>query len=209
MLQRVIDVLRIRGEGPGPRPTCLTPLHVRCWQAVLSGRGGQTELARELGVTPSRLSQIKASAASKVHETLYIAGILGPPGALTSPRTILTCLDLYDGVPGGDRLHSPAARARLAAAALSVTVSDDQGQRVDARAAAERYLRRRDKAPLRSRLAACHEDRRQFDSDFAVALHTLEAAQAAASGSPHPNCVLNCAAHNPVPDRVVWDWPWR
>ena len=152
-LALLLQTLRNRAERATPRATCLTTLHVRCWQAVVAGHGAQATLARELKVDPSRISQIKSSATAKVRETLYIAGVLGQPGTLSDADRIHACLDVYDVTAGPARALTTEQRARLATAALAVKVSPANGQRADSRAAADRYLRRKDKKGLREKIS--------------------------------------------------------
>jgi hypothetical protein len=101
-----------------------------------------------------------------------------------------------------------AQRAWLATAALAVTVSPASGQRADARAAADRYLRRKDKKSLREKISDDDQQRRKFEAEFAELLHTAEVAQANAIEHSHPNCTLNCDPHNPQHDRVIWHIEW-
>ena len=110
----LLQTLRDRAERADPSATCLTTLHVRCWQAVVAGRGAQASLARELKVDPSRISQIKSSATAKVRETLYIAGVLAHLGTLSDADRIHACLDVYDATAGPARAldHRPAGLAR-------------------------------------------------------------------------------------------------
>ena len=204
----LLHTLRNRAERATPRATCLTTLHVRCWQAVVAGHGAQAALARELKVDPSRISQIKSSATAKVRETLYIAGVLGQPGTLGDADRIHACLDVYDVTSGSARALTTEQRARLATAAHAVKVSPVEGQRADPRAAADRYLRRKDKKSLREKIDANVEQRQEFESEFAELLHAAEIAQASAIGHPHPNCTLNCDPHNPQHDRVIWHIEW-
>jgi hypothetical protein len=203
----LLEVLLDRSMSHKPGATCLTPLHVRCWQAVVTGRGAQSQLAQELGVDRSRITQIKASAVSKVQLALYVAGILGPPETLRSAGGINACLDTYDGLSGRQALDV-AQRARLAVAAPTVQTTPTHGQRADHRAAASRYLRRKDKKALSERFAADDDARAQFYADFADTLHAAEAAQAASVCNPYPNCTLDCDFHNPVHDRIVWEAWW-
>ena len=156
----LLQTLRDRAERADPSATCLTTLHVRCWQAVVAGRGAQASLARELKVDPSRISQIKSSATAKVRESLYVAGVLAHPGTLSDADRIHACLDVYDATGGPARALTTAQRAWLATAALAVTVSPSNGQRADARAAADRYLRRKDKKSLREKISADERHRR-------------------------------------------------
>ena len=204
----LLHTLRNRAERATPRATCLTTLHVRCWQAVVAGHGAQATLARELKVDPSRISQIKSSATAKVRETVYIAGVLGEPGTLGDANRIHTCLDVYDVITGPARVLTTEQRARLATAAHAVKVSPVEGQRADPRAAADRYLRRKDKKPLREKINADARRRREFEAEFADLLHAAEIAQSSAIGHPHPNCTLNCDPHNPQHDRVIWHIEW-
>ena len=204
----LLHTLRNRAERAIPRATCLTTLHVRCWQAVVAGHGAQATLARELKVDPSRISQIKSSATAKVRETVYIAGVLGQPGTLGDANRIHTCLDVYDVITGPARALTTEQRARLATAAHAVKVSPVEGQRADPRAAADRYLRRKDKKTLREKINADARRRQEFEAEFADLLHAAEIAQASAIGHPHPNCTLNCEPHNPQHDRVIWHIEW-
>ena len=204
----LLQTLRSRAERAAPRATCLTTLHVRCWQAVVAGRGAQASLARELKVDPSRISQIKSSATAKVREALYIAGVLGKPGTLGDGDRIEACLDVYDVTSGPARALTSEQRARLATAALAVKVSPAKGQRADSHAAADRYLRRKDKKSLREKIGADVERRLEFEAEFADLLHGAETAQATAISHPHPNCTLNCDPHNPQHDRVIWQIEW-
>ncbi len=204
----LLQTLRNRAERATPRATCLTTLHVRCWQAVVAGHGAQASLARELKVDPSRISQIKSSATAKVRETLYIAGVLGQPGTLSDADRIHACLDVYDVTSGPARALTTEQRARLATAAHAVKVSPASGQRADSRAAADRYLRRKDKKSLREKIDADVERRQEFEAEFADLLHAAEIAQSSAIGHPHPNCTLNCDPHNPQHDRVIWHIEW-
>ena len=204
----LLQTLRDRAERADPSATCLTTLHVRCWQAVVAGRGAQASLARELKVDPSRISQIKSSATAKVRETLYIAGVLAHPGTLSDADRIHACLDVYDATGGPARALTAAQRAWLATAALAVTVSPSRGQRADARAAADRYLRRKDKKGLREKISADDQQRREFEAEFAELLHSAEVAQANAIQHSHPNCTLNCDPHNPQHDRIIWHIEW-
>jgi hypothetical protein len=204
----LVQTLRNRAERAAPSATCLTALHVRCWQAVVAGRGAQASLARELKVDPSRISQIKSSATAKVRETLYIAGVLAHRGTLSDADRIHACLDVYDTTGGPARALTTEQRARLATAALEVKESPANGQRVDAQAAAARYLRRKDKKELRERIEADVQRRRQFEAEFAELLHGAEVAQSSAIDHPHPNCTLNCDTHNPQHDRVIWHIEW-
>jgi hypothetical protein len=203
----LVHTLRDRAERAAPSTTCLTTLHVRCWQAVVAGHGAQASLARELKVDPSRITQIKSSAAAKVRETLYVAGVLAKPGTLGDADRIHACLDVYD-VQSGPRALTTEQRARLATAALAVKVSPAKGQRADSQAAADRYLRRKDKKSLRENVSADVERRREFETEFAESLHAAETAQSSAIGHPHPNCTLNCDPHNPQHDRVIWHIEW-
>jgi len=204
----LLQTLRDRAERADPCATCLTTLHVRCWQAVVAGRGAQASLARELRVDPSRISQIKSSATAKVRESLYVAGVLAHPGTLSDADRIHACLDVYDATAGPTRALTTAQRAWLATAALAVTVSPSNGQRADARAAADRYLRRKDKKSLREKVTADDRRRQEFEAEFAELLHTAESAQARAIDHLHPNCTLNCDPHNPQHDRVIWHIEW-
>jgi hypothetical protein len=207
-LTTVLNVLRIRADRSDVHPTCLTPLHIRCWQAVVDGHGAQAALAKELHVDPSRITQIKASASAKVHESLYVAGVLASPGTLGDAERINACLDIYDATRGPDRTLSTEQRARLATAAPTVRIDPTDGQRADHRAAASRYLRRKDKRALRAEVATSTDRRERFDTEFAASLHTAEVTQAVAVKNPHPNCALNCSAHNPVHDRVIFEIEW-
>ena len=207
-LALMLQALRNRAERATPRATCLTTLHVRCWQAVVAGHGAQATLARELKVDPSRISQIKSSATAKVRETLYIAGVLGQPGTLGDADRIHACLDVYDVTAGPARALTTEQRARLATAAHAVKVSPAEGQRADSRAAADRYLRRKDKKSLREEISADAQRRQKFETEFADLLHAAEIAQSSAVSHPHPNCTLNCDSHNPQHDRVIWHIEW-
>ena len=207
-LALLLRTLRNRADRATPRTTCLTTLHVRCWQAVVAGHGAQAALARELKVDPSRISQIKSSASAKVRETLYVAGVLGQPGTLGDADRIHACLDVYDVTAGPARALTSEQRARLATAALAVKVSPANGQRADSRAAADRYLRRKDKKALREKIAADVDQRQEFEAEFADLLHAAEIAQSSAIGHPHPNCTLNCDPHNPQHDRIIWHIEW-
>ena len=204
----LLDALRNRAERATPRATCLTTLHIRCWQAVVAGHGAQATLARELKVDPSRISQIKSSATAKVRETLYIAGVLGHPGTLGDADRIHACLDVYDVTAGPARALTTEQRARLATAAHAVKVSPAEGQRADPRVAADRYLRRKDKRSLREKINGDVQQRQEFEAEFADSLHAAEIAQSSAVGHPHPNCTLNCDPHNPQHDRVIWHIEW-
>ena len=109
----LVQTLRNRAERAAPSATCLTALHVRCWQAVVAGRGAQASLARELKVDPSRISQIKSSATAKVRETLYIAGVLAHLGTLErrGPDSRLPGCLRHDGRAGSGADHRTARPA--------------------------------------------------------------------------------------------------
>ena len=200
----ILSTLRRRSTRDRPPTTCITEIHVRCIQAIQAGHGSQTTLAMNLGVDDSRVTQIKKQVFAKIKETIYVAGVLGHRDGLSRSESIDSALDVYDGTK--IRVHSAADRARLSAAAGSVTITRDRGQRADAAAAAVLYLRRPDKKVLRGQLSAAGgAAMTSFVADFVRDLHRSEAAQSEAAGVAHPNCCTACPAHNPSIDRVVWE----
>ncbi len=212
----IVSTLRERAVRQRPAATALSELHVRCWLAVLSNdRGAQSQLARDLGVDRSRITQIKRSGRAKVLETLYLAGILGPPGALKSSEEIHRCLDAFEEAgpdtaggtdpAGGPGPLTPIQRAHLQTAALAVTVREQHGQRADHRAAAQLHLKRRDHAGLRADIDEGEVELDDYLNAFATVLHGAESRHAERLEHSYPNCTLNCDDHNPVHDRVVWE----
>lgn len=137
--------------------------------------GSEAAVADELDVARSTITRRLGALRETVEITRYVAGVLAPEHALLDVERVRLQLDAFDGLQ-----HAAAPDHRLLKQAASlVRTTEATGTRVDRHAYESAHLTPADR------------------------LHEVETAFAATTGTPHPNCVALCDAHNPTRNRAT------
>jgi RNA polymerase sigma factor (sigma-70 family) len=149
--------------------------HLRALLHQIAGRGTQQELARELGLTQPRISQLKSEVAPQVCAALYFCEILGIVRAPHREAEIRMHLDLVDLAAG----LSAEDRALLRRAGGAV--------RLD-------HLGRPELLPKDAEAAIQTSDAGRYITLYE--LHDAESRYAAAIPNPTPHCIESpCDVH--------------
>lgn len=145
----------------------------RGWPSLHTGDAAA--VADELHVNRATISRRLAGVRRTLMLTRYVAGVLAPEHALLDARRVRRHLDAFDELGRSASDHQDLLRN----GAPLVRTTENTGTRVD-RAAYDSVT-----------FGAIEE------------LHHAETAFAAATGTPHPNCVTICDAHNPTRNRAT------
>lgn len=145
----------------------------RGWPSLHNG--DEAAVAEALHVNRSTINRRLAHVRQTISLTRYVAGVLAPEGTLLDARRIRFHLDTFDAL----RRSAADQRELLSSAAPHVRTTEHGGTRVDAAAFEAAHLAGTDE------------------------LHRAETEFAAATITPHPNCVSLCDAHNPTPHRAT------
>lgn len=142
-------------------------------------RGLQARAAFEQGLTRATVNGQLKAVRGAVYLTRYVAGVLARPETLLDAEGVESCLVAYESW-----LPERAAADEMARAATSVDTEQPTGTRA-------RVSRLRPPAPSGAETGAME------------AIHALEASYAAAIACDQPNCIAQCAPHNPTLTRTT------